>query len=73
MFKPSNYTIENALKEILQGHFSAGDIVVGDNHVMKDHGDYIQINVDANTSKGHVSYDLFFDENDRLIRWEKHR
>ena len=73
MFKPSDYTIENALKDILQGHYSIGDIVIGDNHVIKDHGKYIQINIDADTPKGHVSYDLYFDENNKLIKWEKHR
>ncbi len=74
MFKPSDYTIEKALKEIvLGGHYSAGDIVIGSNYVMKDHGDYIQINIDANTPKGHVSYDLYFDEDNRLIDWKPHR
>lgn len=72
-FKPSDYTIERALKETVLGHYSAGDIVVGSNYVMKDHGDYVQINIDADTPKGHVSYDLYFDENDNLIRWEPHR
>lgn len=74
-FKPSKYTIEQAFKDMLvneNSRFSAGDIVVGDNYVMKDHGDYVQVNIDADTPKGHVSCDLFFDENDRLVRWEKH-
>lgn len=74
-FRPSKYTIESALREMLvneNSHYSAGDIVVGDSYVVKDHGDFVQINVDADTPKGHVSYDLFFDEHDRLVRWEKH-
>ena len=75
-WRPSSYTIEQALKDMLvheESHFSAGDIVVGDNFVMKDHGDFVQVNIDADTPKGHVSYDLFFDENDRLVDWKKHR
>lgn len=74
-FRPSKYTVEQALKDMLvseNSHYSAGDIVVGDNYVMKDHGDYVQVNIDADTPKGHVSYDLYFDERDRLVRWEKH-
>lgn len=75
-FKPSQYTIESALKELLvneNSHYSAGDISIGDNYVMKDHGDYVEINIDADTPKGHVSYNLYFDANDHLVRWEKHR
>ena len=40
---------------------------------MKDHGDYVEINIDADNEKGHVSYDLYFDEDGRLIRWEPHK
>ncbi|MCE5188354.1 MAG: hypothetical protein LLF75_04135 [Eubacteriales bacterium] len=68
-YKPSQYTIESALKEVAR----YDGIYVGDNYVTKDHGDYIEINIDAGNDKGHVSYDLYFDENGRLIRWEKHR
>ena len=68
-FRPSNYTIKNAIYDLLRYE----DVVVGDNYVMKDHGDYVEINIDANTKKGHVSFDLFFDDNGRLIRWEQHR
>ncbi|MBR0140426.1 MAG: hypothetical protein IJM17_09100 [Firmicutes bacterium] len=49
-------------------------IYVGDNYVMKDHGDYIEVNIDSEESgKGHVSFDLYIDENGRLTRWVKHR
>lgn len=68
-FKPSNYQIENAIMEAAR----YDGIYVGDNYVTKDHGDYIEVNFDADNDKGHVSYDLYFDENGNLTRWEKHR
>lgn len=68
-FKPSSYQISNALNEVARYE----GIYVGDNYVTKDHGDYIEINIDADNSKGHVSYDLYFDDKGNLIRWEPHR
>ena len=67
-FKPSAYTIENALREATR----YDGIHVGDNYVTKDHGDYIEICIDADNRKGHVSYNLYFDDRGKLIRWEKH-
>ena len=67
-FKPSEYQISNALLEIARYE----GIFVGDNYVMKDHGDYIELNIDDNNDKGHISFDLYFDENGKLIKWEKH-
>ena len=68
-FKPSNYQIENAIMEATR----YDGIYVGDNYVTKDHGDYIEVNIDADNDKGHVSYDLYFDDNGNLTHWEKHR
>lgn len=68
-FKPSNYQIKNALLEI--GRYEG--IYVGDNFITKDHGEYIEINIDADNAKGHISYNLYFDDDGKLIRWEKHR
>lgn len=67
-FKPSNYQIENALKEVAK----YDGIFVGDNYITIDHGDYIEINIDADNIKGHVSYNLYFDDNGNLVNWEKH-
>ena len=39
-FKPSEYSIENAIKEAVRYN---GGIYVGDNYVTKDHGDYIEV------------------------------
>ena len=69
-FKPSKYSIENAIMEIAR---YTGGIFVGDEYTMKDHGDYVEINIDADNEKGHVIYDLYFDEDGRLIRWEPHK
>lgn len=68
-FKPSQYDIKNALQEV---HRYEG-IFVGDNYTIKDHGDYVQINIDADNKKGHISYDLYFDDNGKLIKWIPHR
>ena len=68
-WKPSSYSIKQAIDEATRYE----GIFVGDNYVTKDHGDYIEVNIDANNTKGHVSYDLYFDDNGRLVRWEKHR
>ncbi len=68
-FRPSKYSIEMAIREATR----YDGIYVGDNYVMKDHGSYIEVNIDADNPKGHVSFDLYFDENGKLIRWEKHR
>lgn len=67
-FKPSEYTIKNALKEAAR----YDGIYVGDNYVTKDHGDYIEVCIDSENSKGHVSYDLYFNDEGILIRWKKH-
>ena len=50
-FKPSEYSIENAIKEATR---YSGGIYVGDNYVTKDHGDYIEINIDSKNTKGHL-------------------
>ena len=68
-FIPSDYTIKNAIMEAAR----YDGIYVGDNYLMKDHGDYIEINIDADNVKGHVSYDLYFDDNGNLDHWEKHK
>ena len=69
-FRPSSYTIENAIKEAARYH---GGIYVGDNYVTKDHGDYIEVNVDADNAKGHISFDIYFDDDGRITRIEQHR
>lgn len=67
-FKPSSYDLEKALKEVSR----YDGIYIGDNYVMKDHGNYIEVCIDADNSKQHVSYDLYFDENGKLSTWEKY-
>lgn len=67
-FKPSSYTIKNALREVVRYE----GVYVGNNYVTKDHGDYIEICIDADNRKEHVSFNLYFDDSGKLIRWEKH-
>lgn len=67
-FIPSKYTIENAIRDLLR----YSDVALGYNYVMKEHGDYVEINIDADNAKGHVSYDLYFDEDGRLVEWKEH-
>ena len=68
-FKPSTYEICNAIMEAARYQ---GGIYVGDNYVMKDHGDYIEVNVDANNAKGHISFDVYFDASGRITRVTPH-
>ena len=68
-FKPSTYEISNAIMEAARYQ---GGIYVGDNYVMKDHGDYIEVNVDANNAKGHISFDVYFDASGRITRVTPH-
>ena len=68
-FKPSTYKIRNAIMEAARYQ---GGIYVGDNYVMKDHGDYIEVNVDANNAKGHISFDVYFDASGRITRVTPH-
>ena len=68
-FKPSSYDLKNALNEVSR----YDGIYVGDSYITKDHGDYIEICIDANNSKGHISYDLYFDDNGKLTKWERHK
>lgn len=62
-FKPSKYTIENAILESARYN---GGIFVGDNYTTKDHGDYIEVNIDCDNDKGHDSIDLYFYDNGKL-------
>lgn len=68
-FKPSSYSITNAIQEAVRYE----GIYVGDNYVMKDHGDYIEVNVDADNKKGHISFNVYYDRDGKITRVEKHR
>lgn len=62
MWKPSEYTVEQAIKEAVRYN----GIYLGDNYVTKDHDGYIELCVDADNAKGHVSYDIYFDDNGHI-------
>ena len=67
-FRPSQYTIENALREVAR----YDDVYIGDNYVTKAHGSYIENNIETDNAIGHVSYDLYFNESGELTDWKKH-
>lgn len=69
-FKPSEYTIQRAVMEAARYN---GGIYVGDNYVMKDHGDYIEVNVDANNEKGHLSFNVYYDDNGNITSIVPHK
>lgn len=62
-FKPSEYSIKNAILESARYN---GGIFVGDNYITKDHGDYIEVNIEVNNHKGHDSINLYFYNDGRL-------
>lgn len=61
-FKPSNYQIKDAVLEAARYQ----GIYVGDTYVIKDHGSYIEVNVDAENKKKHVSYNVYYDSDGRI-------
>ncbi len=69
-FKPSDYSIKNAVQEAARYN---GGIYVGSNYVMKDHGSYVEVNVDANNSKGHVSFNVYYDSDGKITKVIPHR
>lgn len=69
-FKPSEYSIKNAILETARYN---GGIYVGDNYVTKDHGDYIEVNIDADNEKGHFSFDIYYDADGKITRVVPHK
>lgn len=67
-FKPSEYDIKNAIWDTMR----YGDVKMGENYVMKDHGDYVEVNIDADNAKGHISFDVYFNEEGRITNIVKH-
>ena len=68
-FKPSSYSIKNAILESAR----YDGVYIGDNLVMKDHGDYIEVNVDSENMKGHISFNVYYDNDGKITRIEKHK
>ena len=69
-FKPSKYSIENAIKEAARYH---GGIYIGDNYVTKDHGNYIEVNIDANNPKAHISLNIYYDDTGKITKVVPHK
>ena len=41
--------------------------------VTKDHGDYIEVNIDADNKKGHISFDIYYDADGKITRVVPHK
>lgn len=69
-FYPSKYSLEDA---ILEAARYSGGIYVGDNYITKDHGGYIEVNIESlSAEKKHISFDIYYDESGKFTHWEKH-
>lgn len=49
------------------------DITWDDYSVTKNHGDFVQIMFTSSAAKAHDTYDMYFDENGRLIKVVGHK
>lgn len=61
-FKPSEYDIKIAISDIMR----YTSVTLGDNYVFNDHGDYIEVCVDANNKKGHIIFDIYYDATGKI-------
>ena len=58
---------------ILEAARYSGGIYVGDNYITKDHGEYIEVNIESlSAEKKHISFDIYYDESGKFTHWEKH-
>ena len=64
-WNPYDYSLENQLSDMLR----YGDVYASDDGtVMKDHGDYVEMNFPSDNEKGHISYDYYNDGS-----WREHK
>lgn len=63
-FAPHSYTLDNQLRDNMR----YGDVRTEDNDtIYKDHGDYVEMIIPADNSKGHCTYNVYPDGH-----WEPH-
>lgn len=48
------------------------DITWDDYTILKNHGNYVQMMFRSSSPKGHDTYDIYLDENGRLIKVDGH-
>ena len=71
-FDPDSYTIKNQLEDMLR--YGNDVITTDDGVIMKNHAGqgYVEITVKANNSKGHNTYEYYYDSNGRFTHWKPH-
>lgn len=72
-FDPEKVTLEEVISRTMGTN---KDVLYGDNFKMEDHprGRYVQINISApNTPKGHISFDIPYDENGKFGKAIPHK
>jgi len=72
-FDPATVTLEEVIKRTLGAN---KEQLYGDNFKMEDHPSkkYVQINIsDPSNPKGHISFDIPYDENGKFGKAVKHR
>lgn len=71
-FDPNSYTIKNQLADMLR--YGNDVTTTDDGIIMKNHERemYVEIIVPANNSKGHNTYNFYYDSNGRFTYWEAH-
>ncbi len=50
-----------------------GDIQWDGYQVMKNHGNFIELNIPSSSSEGHDTYELYLDDDGRLVKVIGHR
>lgn len=79
-FDPATVTLEDVINRTMG---SSKDVLYGDNFKMEDHpgrfssfpgaAGYVQINISSPSSpKGHISFDIPYDDNGRFGRAQRH-
>lgn len=71
-FNPDDYTIQNQLSDMLR--YGNDVTTTNDGIIMKNHERemYVEIIVPANNSKGHNTYNYYYDSNGRFTHWVPH-
>ena len=71
-FNPDSYTIKNQLQDMLR--YGNDVITCDDGVIMKNHEreGYVEIIVPANNSKGHNTYNYYYDSNGNFTHWTAH-
>ena len=78
MWKPSEYSVEDALNDIFSDSSKVTDVTFTDKGVIREYtnpdgSSKVQICEDADNAKGHVTGDYYFDSNGNYTGYGKHK